>query len=340
MHPNRYSRDPRTENSHRTPRGLGTKRRSLCLSLLMCTLALQPAMARQSGAEDIPVPPTSQINRLAIALVDAPGALRADFATAAIAEMVADYNEEARQARREARGGAGSRDLARWSVAVDAYVEELTMIADRVHADTPIGMTIGADNTIILDIDGRPVLVSSPRPREQSALEQRVLTRFCDQHPCKELIADYQPPHPPTAATRDPEIVWNFSQQAGPTCSTSEGLEFQFRDLQDLRQKRTACASVVRELNVLATALAWHIANGDHIDWNRLVIHGSPDGAVQQVELAAGGDTVRLPLPALASTPRLFKLVRPWLAAKAQGQPQYRLVVLNADELMASLLHP
>jgi hypothetical protein len=306
----------------------------------MCILPLQATMARQSGSEDIPAPPTSQINRLAMALADAPGELRADFAMTAITEMVADYKEEARRARREVRGRAGSRDLARWSFAVDAYAAELAMIADGVHADTPIGVTIGVDNTIILDIDGRPVLLSSPRVREQSAFEERVLNRFCDQHPCKELIANYQPPQLPLATTRQPEIVWNFSQQAGPTCSTSDGLEFQFRDMQNLGQKRTACASVVQELNVLATALAWHIANGAHIDWNRLVIRGSPGEAEQQVELAAGADTLHLPLPALVETPRLFELVRPWLAAKADGQPQYRLVVLNAGELMAPLLHP
>jgi len=37
---------------------------------------------------------------------------------------------------------------------------------------------------------------------------------------------------------------------------------------------------------------------------------------------------------------RLFELVRPWLAAKVSGQPGYRLVIINADELMAPLIHP
>lgn len=296
-------------------------------------------MAHRPIPGTIPAHPASQINRLATALADAPSELRADFAMAAITEMVAGYNEEALRARREARGRAGSRDLGRWSLAVDAYAAKLTMIADRVHADTPIGITIGADNIIILDIDGRPVLLSSPRVREQSAFEERVLERFCYQHPCEELIAGYQPPQV-AEATRDPEIVWTFSQQAGPTCSTSDGLEFQFRTMQDIGEKRAICANIVRELNLLATTLAWHIANGARIDWNRLVILGSPGEAEQQIELGTGGETLRLPLPSLIETPRLFELVRPWVAAKANGQPQYRLVVLNADELMAPLLQP
>lgn len=296
-------------------------------------------MAHRPIPGTIPAHPASQINRLATALADAPSELRADFAMAAITEMVAGYNEEALRARREARGRAGSRDLGRWSLAVDAYAAKLTMIADGVHADTPIGITIGADNIIILDIDGRPVLLSSPRVREQSAFEERVLERFCYQHPCEELIAGYQPPQV-AEATRDPEIVWTFSQQAGPTCSTSDGLEFQFLTMENIGPKRVACTRVVQELNNLAETLAWHIANGERIDWNRLAVHASPDASEDQVELAAGGNTLRLPLPALAATPRLFELVRPWLAAKASGQPHYRLVILNADELMAPLLKP
>jgi hypothetical protein len=259
---------------------------------------------------------------------------------AAITEMVADYNEEALRARREARGRAGSHDLARWSFAVDAYAGELSAIADSVSAETPVGVAIGADNSISLDIDGKPVLVSSPRVREQSAFEERVLNRFCERHPCEELIAEYRPPRPTASTNPEAETVWSFSQQAGPTCSTSDGLEFQFRTMQDIGPKRAACTNIVKELNALAATLAWHIANGERIDWNRLGIHASPDATEQQVELAAGGSTLRLPLPALAATPRLFELVLPWLAAKAGGQPHYRLVILNADELMAPLLQP
>jgi hypothetical protein len=330
MHPNRDSRNHHAGHNRRAR----PERRRTCLFLLLYSLSLQPAMAGQQAHA------ASQINRLAAALVDASADLRADFAVAAIAEMVADYNEESLRARREARGRPGGHDPARWSVAVDAYAAELTSIADNVTADTPIGVTIGPDNSISLDIDGNLVLVSSPRVREQSAFEERVLNRFCYQHPCEDLIAEYRPPQPTAAPTREPEIVWSFSQQAGPSCSTSDGLEFQFQDMKNVGQKREVCASIVRELNTLAAALAWHIANGERIDWNRLAIHAPPGEAEQQVELAPGENTVRLPLPALAATPRLFDLVRPWLAAKAGGQPHYRLVVLNADELMAPLIRP
>jgi len=312
-----------------------------CLFLLLCCLPTHPATARQPAQDTTPAPAASQINRLAAALVDAPAALRADFAVAAITEMVADYNAEASRARRETRGRDREHDLARWSGAVDAYAAELTATAENITAETPIRVTIGADTSISLDIDGKPVLVSSPRVREQSRFEERVLNRFCAQYPCEDLIAEYHPPQPAPAAARDTETVWSFSQQAGPACSTSDGLEFQFRDMKNLGEKRESCARIVSELNALAAALAWHIANGTRVDWNRLAIQAPPgDEEEHRVELNAGGDTIRLPLPALAAATPLFELVRPWLAAKAAGQPHYRLVVLNADELMAPLIRP
>jgi hypothetical protein len=339
MHPITHTRPGFRGDDARAPRRSGSRWRATCLSLLLCWLSPHPAMAYQAASEQPPVPTVSQLNRLAAALVDAPESMRADFAVAAISEMILDYNEEAVRARREARSQARDRDLGRWAVAVDAYAAELTAIVNNVTAGTPIRVSIGADNSISLDIDGSPVLVSSPRVREQSAFEERVLNRFCYQHPCEDLISEYRAPQPEPATT-DAETYWSFSQQAGPACSTGDGLEFQFQDMQNIGQKRKACAGIVKELHALAAALAWNIANGTRIDWNRLVIHAPPGEEEYQVELAAGGGTIHLPLPALAATPRLFELVRPWLAAKAGGQPDYRLVIINADDLMAPLIHP
>ncbi len=313
--------------------------RGAYLFLLLCSLPPVPAVARQPEPAIPLTTATSQINRLAAALDDAPDSMRADFAVAAIAEMVVDYNEEADRARREARSHARDHDLGRWAVAVDTYAAKLTAIANSVTPDTPVTVAIGAGNSISLDIDGTPVLVSSPRVREQSTFEQRVLNRFCSLYPCDDLIAEYRPAQAATIAT-DTETFWSFSQQAGPTCSTSDGLEFQFQDMTNIGEKRKACGRIVKELNALATALAWHLSNGSRIDWNRLAIHALPGEEDHQVELAGGGSTIRLPLPALAETPRLFELVRPWLAAKVGGQPSYRLVIINADELMAPLIHP
>jgi hypothetical protein len=334
-----HTRRRHRADGKRPPWRPGSGWRVSCLSLLLCCLPAYPVIASPAATEKFPAPATRQINRLAVALVDAPVSMRADFAVAAIAEMVVDYNEEANRARRDARSHAGDRDLGRWAIAVDAYAAKLTAIANSVTPDTPVRVAIGAENSISLDIDGVLVLVSSPRVREQPAFEQRVLDRFCALYPCEDLIAEYRPPQP-AVTTADTATYWSFSQQAGPSCSTGDGLEFQFQDMTNIGQKREACGKIVKELNALAAALAWNLSNGSRIDWNRLAIHALPGEEEHQVELADGGGVIHLPLPALARTTRLFELVRPWLAAKAGGQPGYRLVIINAGSLMAPLIHP
>ncbi len=49
-----------------------------------------------------------------------------------------------------------------------------------------------------------------------------------------------------------------------------------------------------------------------------------------------GAEHIRLPLAALAASKELFRLVRPWLAARAQGE-DFQLVVLNAWHLMQGI---
>ena len=310
-----------------------------CLCLLLNCLNPRPVQASGPPPEKPRAVATRQINQLAAALTDAPESMRADFAVAAIAEMIADYNAEADRARRESHTHIRDRDLRRWTVAVDAYAAELTAIANSVTPDTPVRVTIGAANGISLDIDGKPVLVSSPRAREESAFEQRIMDRFCNRYPCDDLIAEYRPPQT-LAATSDTRTYWSFSQQAGPSCSTGDGLEFQFQDMTDIGSKRKACERIVNELNTLGLAISTLLAEGRRIDWNRLAIHTLPGEEEQLVELADNGSSIRLPLPALSRTTRLFELVRPWLEAKVAGQPEYRLVLINAGSLMAPLIAP
>jgi hypothetical protein len=49
------------------------------------------------------------------------------------------------------------------------------------------------------------------------------------------------------------------------------------------------------------------------------------------------GDEARLRLPGLAASKELFRIVRPWLAARVQGQ-DFHLVVLNARQLMQGVV--
>lgn len=279
--------------------------------------------------------PASPLVRLARSLQDAPDTMRSDFAWLALSEMVEFYNEQAARARLEARGTGRARDQARWAASVDTYAAKMQALADSFTPDSRVRITAGPGNDVYVYVDGHPVIVTGVIDGQQAAYEQRVLERFCLLYLCPELMQDATAPEAlPASAGAD--VQWSFSQNAGPACITDDGLEFQFRDMTDLKKRRRACAQVVSDLNALAAAMTRKIAAGVHIDWNSLAIQATPGAAQQLVRLNGQGAKIELALPTLAQTPDLFRIVRPWLAAKTGGG-SYRLVVVNAGRLLEPL---
>jgi hypothetical protein len=303
---------------------------------LLCCLALPALMA---GPVETGHPaPVSRLSQLATALGDAAQSVRADFAVIAIAHMAEAHRAEAERARLEAPRLARERNPTRWAAAVDAYATELLAIANRVGAQTSLIIRIGAANDLYLVIEGTPVMVSGPLATQQAAFEQQIIERFCSLYPCDELLAGYQEPLP--LSRLDQAVTqWSFSQQAGPVCSTADGLEFQFRNIENLRGYREACARIVAELDTLVRGIVRSRSSGTRVDWDRLAIQTLSGSAHHQVTLNSAGTVILAPLPGLAATPRLFTLLRPWLAARVGGN-SYRLVVINADRHMAPLLQP
>ncbi len=311
-----------------------TARKRLGLLLLLCCLALSPATVRQAAAET--PPPVSRLNQLAMALGDAPEPMRADFAVIAIAQMAEAHSAEAQRARLEAPQLTTDRDPTRWAGAVDAYAAELLATANRITPETSLVIKTGSANTVYLVIDGTPVMVNGPLAAQQAAFEQQIIERFCGLYLCDELLASYQAPlqmsRPDKSVTQ-----WSFSQHAGPVCSTADGLEFQFMDMENLSGYREACARIVAELDTLVRGMTRSRSSGTRVDWNNLAIHVLQGSEHHQVTLNAAGAVILAPLPGLAATPRLFTLLRPWIAARVSGN-SYRLVVINADRQLAPLL--
>jgi hypothetical protein len=301
--------------------------------LLQCCLVACLALSPSAGAENSAA--GVSLNRLAMSLVEAPGPLRTDLAYAAISELAAAYAREADRAQRDKRYRAGDRDLRRWATAVEQMASELALLAETVTFATSVDIGVSPGNRLYLIVDGRPVLVDGPRPREQRDLEQRVIERFCSLNLCDQLLAEFAT----LASTQGPPAappMWRFSQQAGPVCATDDGLEFQFQDTQHLSEKREACAQVVAELNLLAAEIGRQLDLGVRVDWNTLSIRRLPGQFPHRVMLSADGESLQLSVPALAAMPDIFALVRPWLAARVTGS-RYRLVVINAERLLAPL---
>lgn len=308
--------------------------------LLLCLVT--PVFA-QTGT------PLTPLARLAQSLADAPAPLRADLAQAALIELSDAYTREVEQARADQRRDTQGRDLRRWAAAIDNLAREYALLAESITAYTPVGLRVGPDRVVYMNVAGIPVAVSGPRPREQAALERRILARYCALNLCDPdtfaAIAD--PTAPPSAPGAEPGMritprppaaatYWSFSP-AGPVCATDDGLEFQFVSSEDLGRKRAACAAVVGELQRLADALKHQQALGARIDWEAIKVRAVTDNALHQVTYNHTGGEFFLRLDTLADVPELVTLTRPWLAARSDGR-RYHLVILHADRHMARIV--
>jgi hypothetical protein len=302
------------------------------LLLAFCCLTLLAAAAA-TGIE----PSLSRFNRLAVAISKEAEPVRADFALIAISEMAAAHTKEAERARQDARAGK-RQELMRWAGAVDDYAAELAAVGETLTPETEVNISIGPDNGVYMNIAGRPVMVGTPRAREQREFEQRIIERFCAAYRCDDFVADLEP-----AATRAQvqglPPSWSFSQYSGPACSTADGLELQFQTMQELRRKRDVCTRLVAELYQLLAAIERESGAGVRVDWNRLEIRGNSNAEEQLVVLNGSGDTLQLAVPGLAAVPDFLRRSLPWLAARVKGE-SYHLVLLNADTLVAPLLYP
>jgi hypothetical protein len=298
------------------------------LLLLLCGLSLYSAMLQAQDAT-----PAYPLSQLAEGIADGPAVLRADLAQIALTEMAAEYANEAEQARHEMQRRGKKANLARWSGEVQKLADDYASLAETITQATPVAISTGPDGSLYLHVAGQLVVASIPRMNEQSAFERRVITRFCALNRCEDFMDAPVTAVPATRRRARATTLWSFSQAAGPTCSSPDGLVFMYRNTEDLGQKRETCARVVAELNALATAIKTEIAGGARVDWQRLSIVTSADGD-EQVILNSTGHTLRLSLPTLAARQELLKRIRPWLTAKVNGTP-YTLVITHAEPLLA-----
>lgn len=303
---------------------------------LLCVVAVLPALVDARGrAVDLPVQQPLLVH-IARVVEDSPLPMRRDFSWLAITEMANMYSEEAERARLESRHTKRARDAAKWAASVDNYAARMQAMADAITSETSIKIIIGTDKSINLYVAGEPVILTGAFSGRQDVYEQRLIEQFCVLYLCERLLARLD------LSTSDKEVLvrkrsgsaayWSFSQYAGPVCMTDDGLEFQFREMTGINRKRAACNQIVAELYALLEVLVHSHDRGVPVDWPAVQIHPIADSAGHQVVLN-GGEHIRLSLPALAASKDLFRLVRPWLAARAQGK-DFHLVVLNAGSLM------
>jgi hypothetical protein len=302
--------------------------------LLVLGLSPGPVLAWQikSGVpDDQPL-----LVQIAMVIADSPLPMRRDFAWLAMSEMANMYTGEANRARLETRHTKRARDTARWAASVDAYAARIKAMADAITDATPVEISVGADGSVNLFVGGEPVIVTGVFTGQQATYEQQVIEQFCVLYLCERLLAGFALSVPDTTAMTNKRTgntaYWSFSQYAGPVCMTDDGLEFQFREISGIRKKRELCSQIIAELYDLVYALVRKHKQGIMVDWNALEVNTVAGSDEHRVVLNSN-DNLRMSLPGLAASKDLFRLVRPWLAARTKGQ-KFHMVVLNAGHLM------
>ena len=311
-------------------------RKMLVLLLLLGVLPL-PANAR--GVASVQSASPHLLVQIAMVVENSPLPMRRDFAWLAITEMAGMYTSEAVRARHETRRTARAGDAARWAASVDDYAAKMQALAESITSATQVEITITANRQINLYVGGEPVIVTGAFSGQQAEYEKRVVDQFCVLYLCEQLLARFDLPPPDAAAIARKKSAsgayWSFSQHSGPVCMTDDGLEFQFSDLSGIREKRAACSQIVAELYELVFVLQHKRDAGIPVDWGALKINPLAGSDGHQVILN-GVDDIRMPLPGLAASKDLFRIVRPWLVARVKGLDLH-LVVLNAGQLMQGI---
>lgn len=280
--------------------------------------------------------PPSRLAQLVAGLADAPLPVRADLAWVALSELATVYREEADRARQDLGRRPANLRLRRWIAGVEALAAELSLLAEHLGATTPVALVNGPDHSVQLALEGRFLAIHSPRIGEQAAFARRIVERFCRLNACDAYLSPRRTRSP---AESDLQPEWRFAQGAGPVCSVTGGLEFQFGDLDDLGGRRARCARVVGDLDTLIRAIRESVDHGVRVDWERLALHGSPPQSQHLIVLNSDGDALWSAVPALAATPALLEQLRPWLAARVAGHG-YPLVVLRAEHVLAPVRIP
>lgn len=299
--------------------------------LLACLLPVTTLFA----AQDATLVPAFSLNQLAAKIADGPAPLRTELASLALAELADIYADEAAHALQDQRKHPSGSGLRNWAAGVQKLADDYASLARSINPMTPVELGIGPEGSLQLIVNNRLVVASSPRMNRQAAYEQRVVNRFCELNRCADIMRDMMISWSGQPVTDTGNTQWVFSDRNGPTCRGNDGLELQFGNTLNLGQKRELCARTVDELNRLASAIRQRSSGGIIIDWNLLTIHDRPEPEQHKVVLNQDGEALLLPLPVLAAHAELFRMVRPWLAARVRND-RLALVIINAGRLLAA----
>lgn len=255
----------------------------------------------------------------------------ADFVRIALYEMAALYEEEA---RRSAAGAAGKSLAYRWTDTTMKYANDLYQNADAINAATTIDISTDATGELMIVIDDRPYLLSSPALDKPLLLDERIIDRTC-----REISCDVETMALEEGANKRVIVIdadWVIAMDKPPEYVTSNGLHFVFTDLDNRPAKQIACLKVIKEMELLAVTLRDAVTRGVTIDRDLLAIQSLYGSYDYRVRLNQFGDTIYVKLPELHHVQDWVTQLWPWLRARMDDRKIEHY--LQADAMLSYTL--
>jgi len=289
-------------------------------ALILIFLLFTPGVGSSQNATELRqlyVQPSALV-QVVESLREAPAQAHMDFVSLTLEVMVQAYEQELDESGQGRGTDAGrARRLGRWQQATAIQLQELNQARQWLAVAQQVRVRADRQGQVMLLIDGRPVLVTWPRMRDQHVQEARLLDRFCALHTCGETHARGS-----TRTVHEGDAVkgaWSFSQDRGPAWESASGVRCEFPDLRERPAREARCRSVAAQLESLAQVLAQVRREGGRIQWQVIRVQDEPGGTQQRVMVNDQGDYLLLPLGVLSSPAVDWHAAGRWLERRVAG---------------------
>lgn len=254
-----------------------------------------------------------------------------EFVRIALYEMAALYEEEA---RRSGSSDAGKSLAWRWTDTTMTYANDLYRTADAINTATTLDITSDDTGELLIIIDDKPHLLSSPVLDNPLLLDERIIDRACQQLSCDAVATVIEQEANKRTIVIDAD--WVMAMDKPPEYVTGTGLHFVFKDLDNRSAKQIACLKLIKEMELLAGSLRDAVTRGVPIDRDQLAIQSLYGSYDYRVSLNKFGDTIYIKLPELHHVQDWTTQLWPWLRANMDGK--IIELYLQADVILAYAL--
>jgi hypothetical protein len=261
------------------------------------------------------------------------------LADAALGEMLREYDTEIDRVERQLRAGTRvNAETYTWYRGTIEARNGLGEIRERLPEAISIEAVVESGGITRLLIDGRSVMVDTPRLSGRAELLRRIAQHACELIDC--ATADAEADRAAARINRSTG-VWSFSDRRAPAYEAKAGgVQCLFQDNAHLQLKTQACERLLGEMDRALVALREVQERGSFIDWSVLRILPAPGGA-HRIVIDGRGDFLEASLPGLYRLGPQFERVRAWLRASVAGdQAALDLLIENKVVYAIATLDP